>query len=95
MQVTRAIIHVHGASRNADDYFCWIFQSLEIEYGVGGNPGVFIIAPNFLEIVDDPTPLELYWSTSRAAPALTNLTLLLDAFKAVHSFRNVLGGIHK
>lgn len=40
-----------------------MFQSLEIEYGVGQNPGVFVIAPNFLEIVDEPAPLELYWST--------------------------------
>merc|ERR1712096_46894 len=60
-QVTRAIAHIHGAGRNADEYFCWAYESYEIEYPLG-NPEVFIVALNFQILNDNPLPNELYWT---------------------------------
>jgi len=56
--VTRAVIAIHGLSRNANDYWGYAAAGLE------GVNGVLLVAPQFAESDDDPASDQLYWANS-------------------------------
>lgn len=56
-KVQRAIVVVHGSSRNADDYFTYIADATK------GLPGVFIAAPKFATDEDDTANGQLFWGS--------------------------------
>ena len=59
---TRAVIAIHGLSRNADDYWGYAAAGLE------GVSGVLLVAPQFAASDDDPASDQLYWSELRLVP---------------------------
>ena len=60
-QVTRGLIIVHGANRNADDYFQRGFQAAG---AVGYQETTVVVAPYFQTSSDNPASNELFWSSS-------------------------------
>ena len=56
--VTRAVLAIHGISRNADDY--WDYAAA----GLGDAGGILLVAPHFAAREDDPAADQLYWSSS-------------------------------
>ncbi|MEE3137324.1 MAG: hypothetical protein VX291_05230, partial [Gemmatimonadota bacterium] len=61
LQVTRGLIIVHGANRNADDYFQRGFQAAA---AVGNQETTVVVAPYFQTSSDNPASDELFWSSS-------------------------------
>lgn len=59
--ITRAVIVIHGMSRNADDYFSRIVSAARTE---GVINDTIILAPRFITLDDDPKTDELFWSQS-------------------------------
>ena len=60
-EVTRGLIIVHGANRNADDYFRRGFQAAA---AVGDQKSTVVVAPHFQTSSDNPASDELFWSSS-------------------------------
>ena len=60
LDFTRAVIVIHGWSRNADDYYNSVMQAKGIFPGVGDD--TVVIAPRFQSEDDSPAEDELYWS---------------------------------
>lgn len=58
VRVTRAVIAIHGISRNADGY--WNYAAA----GLKGVSGTLLIAPKFTTASDSPTETQLYWASS-------------------------------
>eukprot|EP01084_Bolivina_argentea_P287473 493296_1 len=58
---SKAIIVVHGSQRNADDYYCAMQVSAQIQGYNVMNKDIIIIAPRFMEHSDSPKSNELYW----------------------------------
>jgi pimeloyl-ACP methyl ester carboxylesterase len=58
--VSRAIIVVHGAGRNPEDYFR---RMIEATFMAARGPGTLIIAPHFQTENDGPGPSELAWTS--------------------------------
>ena len=58
--VTRGLIVVHGANRNADDYFRSGFLAAA---AAGEQSRTIVIAPHFQTSDDGPAPDEHYWSS--------------------------------
>jgi pimeloyl-ACP methyl ester carboxylesterase len=56
--VTRALIMVHGAGRNADHYFT---TSMAAGFLAGALDNTVIIAPRFIAAPDKPEPNEVVW----------------------------------
>ena len=59
---SKAIVVIHGAARDADDYYCAIFAAAQIQGYTVTNQDIIIIAPRFMEESDDPNSDELYWT---------------------------------
>ena len=59
--VGHGLIIVHGASRNADDYFQRGFQAAA---AAGNQNSTVVIAPHFKTSSDNPASDELFWSSS-------------------------------
>ena len=62
---TAAVVMVHGAARNADDYLCWALQAV-------ANAGLslsntFVLAPWFAETVDGLPSEVIQWSTNHSS----------------------------
>lgn len=55
--VQRAVIVIHGSSRNADDYWRYAADA------VLGTPGMVVVAPKFSEIDDSPPITQIYWGS--------------------------------
>ena len=62
---TKAIIVIHGGDRNADDYYCAMFHSAQLEGYTVTNQDIIIIAPRFMEQSDNPNSDELYWASDK------------------------------
>jgi pimeloyl-ACP methyl ester carboxylesterase len=56
--VTRALIMVHGANRNADHYFA---TSMAAGFLAGALENTIIISPRFIAAPDKPEPNEVVW----------------------------------
>jgi pimeloyl-ACP methyl ester carboxylesterase len=56
--ITRALIMVHGAGRNADHYFT---TSMAAGFLAGAIDNTIIIAPRFIAAPDKPEPNEVVW----------------------------------
>lgn len=56
--ITRAIVIIHGQSRNADDYFDYVAEAVQ------GVAGIFVAAPQFAIIDDGPASGQLYWTSN-------------------------------
>lgn len=56
--ITRALIMVHGAGRNADHYF---ETSMAAAFLAGALDNTIIIAPHFIASSDKPAPNEVMW----------------------------------
>jgi pimeloyl-ACP methyl ester carboxylesterase len=56
--ITRAVVVVHGSSRNNDHYFKAVADSA-VSAGVAGD--VLVVAPGFRMLADKPPANELYW----------------------------------
>lgn len=59
--VSHGLIIVHGASRNADDYFQ---RGLQAAAAAGNQNTTVVIAPHFQTSSDNPASDELFWSSS-------------------------------
>lgn len=57
-QITRALIMVHGAGRNADHYF---ETSMGAAFLAGAVENTIVIAPHFIAGNDKPQPNEIMW----------------------------------
>jgi pimeloyl-ACP methyl ester carboxylesterase len=56
--ITRALIMVHGAGRNADHYFA---TSTAAAFLAGALENTIIVAPHFIAGTDKPQPNEIVW----------------------------------
>ena len=82
----RAVIVVHGSSRNADDYFGYVIDAATTEDRVKGT---LILAPNFITSDDAPEADELYWSSggwkkgnlSQNAPDVSSFEVMDQIFE--------------
>ncbi len=59
-ELTSAVIVIHGANRNSDDYFNWMTTSLE---NLSLDDKTVLIAPSF-RIQSEATTSEIYWSNN-------------------------------
>ncbi|MHB8838066.1 MAG: alpha/beta fold hydrolase [Gemmatimonadaceae bacterium] len=59
--VTRALIMVHGAGRNADHYFS---TALAAAFLAGALENTVIVAPHFIAGADKPQPNEVLWANT-------------------------------
>jgi hypothetical protein len=59
--VRRALVVVHGNSRNADDYFEYAIAAARLEQKLDD---AIVLAPNFRTRKDAPAATEHYWSSS-------------------------------
>src|SRR5689334_14443731 len=57
-RITRALIMVHGAGRNADHYF---ETSTAAGFLAGALDNTIIVAPHFIASTDKPAPNEVMW----------------------------------
>ncbi len=55
--INRAVVVVHGNSNNAYDYYNYV------SYNLRNETGVFLAAPSFIELADDPDTNQLYWTS--------------------------------
>ena len=63
-KVKKLIIVIHGAARDADNYYSAMCGAAQIEgYNVTNND-IIIVAPRFMESSDNPKSNELYWHSS-------------------------------
>lgn len=60
-RIRRALIMVHGASRNADHYFA---TAMAAAFLAGAVDDTIVIAPRFIACTDKPEPNEVLWSCS-------------------------------
>ncbi|MFA0965013.1 Ig-like domain-containing protein [Roseivirga sp. BDSF3-8] len=60
-QVTSAIILVHGAARNNDEYFTWMNSTLA---GLNLSSNTLLIAPQFKDQSETSAASELYWNSN-------------------------------
>jgi pimeloyl-ACP methyl ester carboxylesterase len=60
-KVRRALVMVHGASRNADHYFA---TAMAAAFLAGAIDDTVVIAPRFIACADRPEPHEVLWSCS-------------------------------
>ncbi len=60
----KAVIVIHGAARNADDYYCAMSTAAQIQGYNVLNGDIIIIAPRFMQATDDHNQGELYWPGS-------------------------------
>lgn len=59
-RIERAVVVVHGADRNADDYFSTMVAALD---AAGVLAGTLVVSPRFQALDDGPRGDEPYWST--------------------------------
>ena len=62
--IAAAVIVVHGTQRNAEDYYCYMQNSANIEYNGHFNSSVLVLAPHFYDINDNVPSNVLYWDTN-------------------------------
>ena len=60
--VTMAVIVSHGAARNAEDYFCYMQNSVDSYFGANRD-AVLVFAPWFAGPEDNPAPNQIYWAS--------------------------------
>ncbi len=60
-QINNAIILIHGANRNNDDYFNWMNATLS---ELSLHPSTVVIAPQFKDDSEVTNPSELYWNSN-------------------------------
>ena len=66
MMIQAIVVVVHGANRNADDYFCSMTKAVELQRRWPSEQ-VLVIAPKFIAETDDDRSLDshfLYWETN-------------------------------
>jgi hypothetical protein len=61
--ITKAIIVLHGAGRNAQEYFCYLENSVNQHFGHNAA-NVLTLAPHFQAEEDSPAKTELFWTSN-------------------------------
>jgi len=58
-KITTGVIVMHGTDKNANDYYCWMEESVDIYFK--NRDDVFLVAPKIILRDDDPDEDILYW----------------------------------
>eukprot|EP00028_Trichosphaerium_sp_Am-I-7-wt_P006659 CAMPEP_0168533772 /NCGR_PEP_ID=MMETSP0405-20121227/17351_1 /TAXON_ID=498012 /ORGANISM="Trichosphaerium sp, Strain Am-I-7 wt" /LENGTH=333 /DNA_ID=CAMNT_0008560047 /DNA_START=22 /DNA_END=1020 /DNA_ORIENTATION=+ len=82
-EIEIAVIMVHGTGRNADEYFCYMRNSVDEYYGKDRDK-VLVIAPHFKIPSDNPVVGDLFWDHNEDWKAGYDSTNTFD--KRVSSF---------
>ena len=61
--ITLAVVVSHGAARNAQDYFCYMQNSVDAYFGANSS-SVLVFAPWFAAQSDAPAPGQVFWPDS-------------------------------
>jgi hypothetical protein len=88
--VTRALIMVHGAGRNADHYFT---TALAAAFLAGALENTIIVAPRLIASPDKPEANEVLWANSWRSGGISPTHPTLNSFDFIDEVERVEGGI--
>lgn len=89
--IEHAVIVIHGAGRNADDYYLRMYHAVR---KANITPGTLVIAPRFMIADDTPAEDEFYWdensgwkmgdySTDQLASRVSSFTVIDELIEAL------------